>query len=464
MEQNNKIVILGGGISGLATAFLLDREGYDVLLLEKNKEVGGSMDTIIEDGFLFDKGPNSGLETVPLISEIAENVGLKDEWIYASSVSNKRYILRNNKLHPLPMGPSSLLSSELFSASGKFRLLLEPFIGRSNDGYYQSIAQFVKRRLGQEFLDYAINPFVAGVYAGNPEELSVRSAFPKLYELEEKYGGLIIGTVKSIRERKKREEKSKQIARMFSFINGMQSFPKAIANKLGEKVKTFCEVIKIEKKENGFSVVYNNTNEITTVDCDIVILTLPAYVASNIVKDIDTILSNHLESIYYPPVMVLYLGYKKEDIGQPLDGFGYLIPQKENKSYLGAIWSSAIFQNRAKEGYETFTLFVGGSRNPQIFELDKDIIIKKVIDEFNDVMKIKSQPYYKSYKYWSKAIPQYNIGYIEHERYFDEFEEKNPGIIIRGNYRGGISVGDCVKNSEITFNKVKNLITEKISV
>lgn len=464
MEQNNKIVILGGGISGLATAFLLDREGYDVLVLEKNKEVGGSMNTTLEDSFLFDKGPNSGLETVPLISEIVEEVGLKDEWIYASSVSNKRYILRNNKLHPLPMGPSSLLSSELFSASGKFRLLLEPFIGRSNDGYYQSIAQFVKRRLGQEFLDYAINPFVAGVYAGNPEELSVKSAFPKLYELEEKYGGLIVGTVKSIRERKKREEKSKQSARMFSFLNGMQSFPKAIANKLGDKVKTFCEVIKIEKKENGFNVVYNNANEITNVDCDIVILTLPAYIASYIVKDIDPVLTNHLESIYYPPVMVLYLGYKKEDIGQPLDGFGYLIPQKENKSYLGAIWSSAIFQNRAKEGYETFTLFVGGSRNPQIFELDKDLIIKKVIDEFNDVMKIKSQPYYKSYKYWNKAIPQYNIGYIEHERYFDEFEKKNPGIIISGNYRGGISVGDCIKNSEITFSKVKNLIKEKISV
>jgi oxygen-dependent protoporphyrinogen oxidase len=177
--------------------------------------------------------------------------------------------------------------------------------------------------LGQEFLDYAINPFVAGVYAGNPEDLSVASAFPKLYELEEKYGGLIVGTIRSISERKKRKEQSKQNAKMFSFVNGMQSLPKAIAKKLGERVVPFAEIKSIKKNEKRFSVSYHNAGFDKKIECDLLLSTLPAYVTSSLFKDIDSNLANHLDAIYHPPVMVLYLGYKKEDVGRPLDGFGF---------------------------------------------------------------------------------------------------------------------------------------------
>ena len=243
--MKKKIVVIGAGISGLTTSYLLNKGGYDVTVLEKKDAVGGSIDTVVEAGYLFDRGPNSGLETHPLIAQIVNELGLQDEMIYANKEANKRYILRDGKLHALPMNPQGLIKTKLFSTKAKFRLLAEPFIGRSNDGYYQSIAQFVERRLGKEFLDYAINPFVAGVYAGSPEDLSVKSAFPKLYDLEEKYGGLIIGTVKSIRERKKRAEISKQSAKMFSFKSGMQIFPKTISASLGEKVLLETEVISI---------------------------------------------------------------------------------------------------------------------------------------------------------------------------------------------------------------------------
>lgn len=455
--MSKKIVVLGAGISGLSTAYLLHKNGYDVTVLEKNKEAGGSMESVVEKGFLFDKGPNSGLETSPLIRQFVDELGLSDEMIYSNSEGNKRYILRNNELHALPMSPQGLIKTKLFSAKGKLRLLGEPFIGRSNEGYYQSIAQFVERRLGREFLDYAINPFVAGVFAGNPEELSVRSAFPKLYELEEKYGGLIKGTIKGIRERKKRAEKSKQHAKMFSFKSGMQVFPKAFAKKLGSKVIFFADVQSIEKAGEQYKIKFINANQNDEILCDIIISTIPSYQAAEIFKDYDGTLVNHLNAVYYPPVLVLYTAYKKSDIGRPLDGFGFLIPAKENKSFLGAIWSSVIFPERADNDSASFTLFVGGSRSPEIFSVDKQVIIKKVIGEFNELMKINEQPYYTSYKYWSKAIPQYNIGYIEHENYFDRFEANNPGIIIAGNYRGGISVGDCIKNSEVVFNKAVKL-------
>jgi len=454
-QIKNKTVIIGAGISGLTTAFLLNKLGCDVTVLEKKKEPGGSIETVFEKGFLFDKGPNSALETHPLIGKMINELNLKDQLVYANKEANKRYILKNNQLHALPMSPTAFLKTRLFSPAAKLRLLAEPFIGRSKDGYYQSISEFVTRRLGKEFLDYAINPFVAGVYAGNPEELSVKSAFPKLYELEEKYGGLIVGTIRSIRERKRRAEKSKQSAKMLSFKDGMQVLPKAIARHLSGKVKFQSDVTSIKKINGKYQINFTLEGEQQSLNCDKILSTVPAYIASNLFAHFDEKLPKHLNEIYYPPVLVLFLVYKKKFIRRPLDGFGFLIPSKEKKSFLGAIWSSVIFPNRSDDSTAVFTLFAGGARNPEIGSIDKEILIGKVKKEFEEIMKISGEPELQTYKYWSKAIPQYNIGYIEHEKYFDEFEKNNPGLILSGNYRGGISVGDCVKNAEAVFSKCR---------
>jgi oxygen-dependent protoporphyrinogen oxidase len=383
-----------------------------------------------------------------------DELNLKDQLVYANKEANKRYILKNNRLHALPMSPTAFLKTRLFSPAAKLRLLAEPFIGRSKDGYYQSISEFVTRRLGKEFLDYAINPFVAGVYAGNPEELSVKSAFPKLYELEEKYGGLIVGTIRSIRERKRRAEKSKQSAKMLSFKDGMQVLPKAIARHLSGKVKFQSDVTSIKKIIGGYQINFTVEGVPQSLNCDKIISTVPAYIASNLFAHFDEKLPKHLNEIYYPPVLVLFLVYKKEFIRRPLDGFGFLIPSKEKKSFLGAIWSSVIFPNRSDDSTAVFTLFAGGARNPEIGSIDKEILIGKVKKEFEEIMKISGEPELQTYKYWSKAIPQYNIGYIEHEKYFDEFEKNNPGLLLSGNYRGGISVGDCIKNAKEVADKV----------
>ncbi len=458
-----KIIVLGAGISGLSTAFWLNDDGFDLTVLEAKNEPGGSMETRRKDGFLIDYGPNSGLETTPLIGRIVEAVGLKNEMIYASETANKRYILKNNQLYALPTGPAAFLKTGLFSPKAKLRLLAEPFIGKSEDGYYQSISEFVKRRLGQEFLDYAINPFVAGVFAGNPDHLSVQSAFPKLYRLEELYGGLVKGLILGARERKKQAEVSKQHARLFSFKNGMQDLPKAIAGKLGDNAKYRCRVEKITKFKDKFKVLYNQGGSLEENTFDIVISTVPAYKAASIFSDFDMALLNHLKEIYYPPVKVLYLGFRKNAIGQPLDGFGFLIPEKEKKPFLGAIFSSTIFPYRAKENLAAFTLFVGGARSPELLEKENPELVNRVLSAFKNIMKIdvKETPIFIEERMWPMAIPQYALGYIEHERYFEKFEQDNPGIFLGGNYRGGISVGDCIKNSEITFQRVKAFINTK---
>jgi oxygen-dependent protoporphyrinogen oxidase len=454
MDGAIKITILGAGISGLATAFWLNRKGFEITVLESKKEPGGSMVTRREDGFLIDYGPNSGLETTPLIGKIVEQVGLKSEMIYALKDANKRYILRNNQLHALPTNPVAFIKTKLFSPKAKLRLLAEPFSRKSHEGYYQSISEFVKRRLGREFLDYAVNPFVAGIFAGNPDNLSVKSAMPKLYQLEELYGGLFKGLVLGAKERKKRAEQSKQSARMFSFKNGMQSFPEAIAAKLGDRIRYNCRVESVVKSGSNFKVFYSHNHISEEIITDIVVSAVPAYHAASIIDDRENKLLNHLNNIYYPPVKVLYLGFRKAVVGQVLDGFGFLIPEKENKTFLGAIWSSAIFPFRAHDDMAAFTLFIGGARSPELLDNGNDKLISSVIKEFKEIMNISEDPVFITEKIWPKAIPQYGLGYIEHERYFETFESNNPGIFLSGNYRGGISVGDCIKNSELTVKRI----------
>ncbi|MBU1097416.1 MAG: protoporphyrinogen oxidase [Bacteroidetes bacterium] len=452
--MGKKITIIGAGISGLATAYWLHKDGYDVTVLEAGNQPGGAMQTVKEDDYIIDFGPNSGLETTPLISLLAEEVGLKNEMIYASSISNKRYILRNNHLHALPMSAGGMIKTKLFTTKGKLRVLKEPFVGKSEDGYYQSIADFVTRRLGHEFLDYAIDPFVSGVFAGNPHKLSVKSAFPKLYRLEELYGGLVKGMIKGAKERKRSKEESKQSAKMFSFVNGMQSFPTAIAANLKD-VRYNYNVREIIKENNSYKIISDNNEDIIS---DIVLSTVPAYTLAGITANLDMELGKHLTDIYYPPVMVLYVGIEKSEILQPLDGFGYLIPTKEKKNFLGAIWSSVIFPNRSNDTHAAFTIFVGGAKSPEIFNGDEDQLVNEVIKSFSSIMKVNGEPEIVRKRLWHKAIPQYNIGYIEHEKYFEQFEKNNPGFFISGNFRGGISVGDCVKNSDLVANRIKVLI------
>ena len=204
---SSQITIIGGGISGLTTAWWLHKQGYAVKVFEQDAVVGGTMKTIRTNDWLIETGPNSALETSPLFKTLFADIGISDELVYANPAGKNRYILRGGKLHPLPMSPKLFFKSKLWSLVGKLRLLKEPFVGKAEKE--ESIAEFVERRLGREFLDYAINPFVAGIFAGAPEKLSVRAAFPKLYALEAKYGGLIRGQVAGARERKKRGEVAK---------------------------------------------------------------------------------------------------------------------------------------------------------------------------------------------------------------------------------------------------------------
>ncbi|HTX19934.1 MAG TPA: protoporphyrinogen oxidase [Bacteroidota bacterium] len=459
----HSVAVVGAGISGLATAWWLHRMGIDIIVLEQDSSAGGTMKTLFRDGWLIETGPNSALETTPLLRSLSEEAGVVDELVYASPAAENRYILRNDTLHPLPMAPGPFLRSNLWSFMGKLRLLKEPFVGKALKE--ETVAEFVTRRLGREFLDYAINPFVAGVYAGDPAELSVQAAFPKLYALEKNYGGLIKGQILGARERKKREEKAKDRSRLFAFSRGMETLPGALARKLGERVRYNVEVASLAPYPSdgaGHSASYlvrgSEGGSSLTIQADAVVLAVPAKRASAILESLSPGLANSLKKIYYPPVAEVFLGYASEEIGRPLDGFGFLVPEREKRKILGTIWTSAIFAGRTPPGHQALTTFVGGSRQPDLVLLDDDALVRLVREELGPIMKTTNPPRFAYVSRWREAIPQYNLGHLSIVANLEQFEKEHPGAFIGGNFRGGIAVGDCVMNSETTARRVSSYL------
>jgi oxygen-dependent protoporphyrinogen oxidase len=453
-----KAAIIGGGISGLTTAYLLSEKGIEVKLFEKNSFPGGNIRTENINGFLIEHGPNSTLETTPLINTLLESLGIMDRKIYATQSADKRYILKGGKLLPLPMSPRAFIKTKLFSASAKLRLLKEPFI-KSKSSELETIGEFTQRRLGKEFLDYAINPFVAGVFAGDPFNLNVKTAFPKLYELEQEYGSLIKGQIKSSRKRKKTKEKSKQSAKTFSFIGGLRELVDAIYSKIKDSVSLNTQVIKIIKKNGPFEVTSIKDGSALTELFDAVVMASPAHNAACLLDNFNHDLSEDLKNSYYPPVAVIMTGFKNDAFTFKPDGFGFLVPEKENRKILGSLWNSVIFPHRAPEGYSLLTNFIGGSRQPGLCKKSDDELLEITLSELNSIMGLTGKPEFVKIVKWQEAIPQYSKNHAKLTEKLDKFQEETRGMFICSNYYKGISVCDCIKNAFGTVEKIKSLDT-----
>lgn len=453
------VVIIGAGISGLTVGFFLKKAGCAPLILEADAEVGGTMKSRLIDGFLVEYGPNSALETTPLFRRLFEETGISGEVIYANPAASRRYILRGGRLHPLPLHPLAFLRSSLWSFRGKVRVLMEPFQPRGQAD--ESVAQFVRRRLGQELLDYAINPFVAGVYAGDPEQLSIRYAFPKVFALEERYGGLILGALRGRKERARRDETAKVSAAMFSFRQGMGTLPRALASYLSEKIRLKTTARALSFSEGRFLVAAESEGKVETIPADIVVVCTPAYRAAELVRGLSESLAETLARIPYPPVAEVVFGYRQEQMGIPLDGFGFLVPEKERRRLLGTIWNSAIFPDRAPSGFVELTTFVGGARSPELVRLSDRELIEIVAGELAEIMKIVGRPEFVHITRWDRAIPQYTLGYGRVLEALEEAQQSYPGLYFVANYRGGIAVGDCVRSARATAERIEHRLAGK---
>jgi oxygen-dependent protoporphyrinogen oxidase len=435
------IAIIGGGITGLTAAFCLKQRGIPVLVLEAAERVGGVIQSVRRGGYLAECGPNSILETSPAISDLVRELGLESRRVYSDPFAEKRYVVRNKKPVAIPSSAGGFLATPLFSLPAKLRLLAEPFIRPAPASAEESIAQFVQRRLGQEFLDYAINPMVAGVYAGDPRMLSVRQAFPKLHALEQRYHSLILGQILGARERKRSGEVSKQQAKKFSFDDGLQVLIDALQLRLGDEIETSAPIQGLQRTDDGWSVDLKQGAE----KCSAVLLALPSHkLAALNIRTTPALDVSPLAEVYYPPVASVVLGFRRADVAHPLDGFGMLIPDKEGFDILGALFSSSLFPNRAPDGEVTITCYIGGARAPLLPLNTPDVLTELAVKDLETILGVRGRPTFRHVSIYRHAIPQYNLGFGRFRALMDDMELNAPGLFVAGHARDGISLGDSI--------------------
>ncbi len=441
-----RIVIVGGGISGLSLAYaILEREpSVEVIIFESEKRPGGKIWTEKANGFLCESGVNGFLDNKPKTIELSLKLLLNP--LKSSDAARKRYIFSDKSLHLLPESPVSFFSSNLLSLYGRLRILYEILAPKGADNE-ETLADFAKRRLGKEAYEKLIDPLASGIYAGNPEALSLRSCFPRIYELEKKYGSLIKGMIKLNKEAKKTgkpEVSAGPGGVLTSFYNGMGMIIDSLKSFLGERLRVGNKVVSVEKKSKGYAV---HLSDGSIVESEILIIASPAYAASEMLKNLDKGLSSIVAEIPYPSVSVVCFGYKKERIAHNLNGFGFLIPYREHRRILGTLWDSSIFPNRAPEGYVLLRSMVGGARASEIAMQDDARLVDTVAEELKNIMDIRVQPDFVRVYRHEKAIPQYNTGHSSKLKTIDELLLKHKDIYLTGNAYKGIGVNDCIENS-----------------
>ncbi len=441
------VAVVGAGISGLATAFHLQRRGHAVRVLEAAPRAGGVIGSHRRDGVLYETGPNSTLDTTPLIGALLDAAGIAAERLDATAAAARRYVLRGGRLAPLPTSPGAFLATPLFSIGAKLALAREPFVAPAPPDREETVAAFVRRRLGDEFLDYAIEPFVAGVYAGDPEQLSVQAAFPRLHALEQRYRSLIRAQILGARERGRAHEKAKNAASSFSFRNGMQTLPDALAHTL-RGLETGIRVVEVERADDGtFTVHGERTSERAEVRARAVVLAVPADAAAGLVRQLARGAAQALDAIPYAPIAVVASVYRRADVRHALDGFGFLSPRKEERPILGTLFSSSMFDGRVPADTVLLTTFVGGARNPALAGSAPGEIAAAVERELAALLGAAS-PQWREVVQWPRAIPQYTLGHLGRIAVLEESEAAVPGLFFRGSYRGGVSVGDCIISAD----------------
>lgn len=454
------VVVVGAGLSGLTTAFRLSQQGVRVVVVESAARPGGVIGSERRDGALFERGPNSGLDTTSLINELLTAAGIAGERVDAEAAAARRYILRDGALSALPTSPGAFFATRLFSWRAKLALLREPFVARAAADAEETVAAFVRRRLGAEFLDYAIEPFVAGIYAGDPEGLSVPAAFPRLFALEQRYGSLIRGQIAGSRERRKSAEKAKNAAVSFSFRDGMQTLTDALARGLHVDCGVRAAGL---RREAGAAFVLDceRGGERFELRARSAVVAVPAYEAARLARCIAPDAANALEAIVYPPVATVASCYRRADVAHPLDGFGFLAPRRESPPILGCLFSSSMFSGRADASKVLLTTFVGGVRSGPL-ALKSEAEIGAAVSAALQGHLGARQPLWQVVTRWPQAIPQYTLGHLQRIAAVERAEAAAPGLRFCANWRGGVSVADCVKSAHVAVDAVQQFLRQPV--
>lgn len=447
-----RVAVLGGGVTGLTAAWHLRRGGSAPVVFEKSLHPGGVVSAVREDDWLHELGPNSLLEGSADVARFIDDLGLGPRRRYAAPEAKQRYIVRAGRLVALPASPRDFIRTPLFSLGAKLNLIGEPFRRRGDPAKEESVAEFVLRRLGRDFLDYAINPLVGGVYAGDPARLSLPQAFPKLYALEQEHGSLLWGALK------KRNASGGPQGRIFSFPEGLGEIPRALARALGGAVRLGTAAKTIRRREAGWEIESCNDRHFTREVFDAVVCAVPADALAAIAFE-NVPAARELRSlreIQHPPVASVFLGFRRADVAHPLDGFGVLMPEVERCAMLGTLFSSTLFPGRAPLGHVALTSFVGGMRQPELARLEDAELLRVVQAELERLLGVRAGPVYTHLQRWPRAIPQYAVGYARFKAAMADVESSAPGLFIGGNARDGISLANCIASGASLARRVRD--------
>ena len=460
MKQKTDIAIIGAGLSGLSLAHFLVQRGLSCTLIESDNQFGGYIRTERQQGFLVEWAANGFLaksvesDSNESIAKVIHDIGMHSAVIGASDTCKKRYIYKNSKLNEVPTKPPKLLTTRLLTAKGKLRALCEPFIGKHVDRH-ESLASFVERRFGKEVLQYFIDPMVRGIFAGNPEQLHAHSAFPKIVELEWRYGSLIKAMRKSGSLKKPRH--------LYSFQEGMGSF----VNKIGERLEKSdltailmrTEVEEIQRHARGeYCLHLKHHGNQARLYCNHVVLATNVSAAAKLIRDLNPRHSEVVDSFPTAPLVSATVGFRNADIPRPLDGYGFLVPSVEPLRMLGAIWSSSLFDNRSPENTSALRCMLGGVDHPEVVQWTDEEIMNVLKRELRHTLGISRAPIFTNILRYKKAIPQYTQEHIARVAAIEQCEQINPGLYFTGNYIDGLSVSRCVERAEDLAKKLEHAV------
>ncbi len=448
-------LIIGSGLTGLSAAHYLNKAGVDFMVLDRNSQPGGVIQTQTEDGFVYEVGPNTGVVGSSEIVELFEDLQGLCELETASEKAQKRYILKNGQWEPLPSGIMAGVKTPLFTLKDKFRLLGEPFRSKGKNPH-ETLSQLVKRRMGQSFLDYAIDPFIIGVYAGDPDILIPKYALPKLYNLEQDYGSFIGGAIK--KQMQKKTEAEKKITRkVFSAKGGLSNLARALYTKAGkEKFRFSISDLSVQPEGENFRISWSAEGKTHAVLANHVIFTGGSFELKESFPFLEKTDLEKITNLKYAKITEVTLGFSHWK-GMELDGFGGLIPSREKRDVLGVLFMSTLFENRAPEKGALLTIFMGGIRNKKISELTDEQVKEVIKREISDLMQLPDfNPELFKITRYQHAIPQYEASSGVRFETIEKIEKKYPGLLLGGNMRDGIGMADRAKQGKMLAEQVIN--------
>lgn len=442
-----QVTIIGAGLTGLTLGFLLKRRNIDFVIVEKEGRAGGVINTRQHDGFTYETGPNTGIIAHPEVVELFEMLAPECEIELADPKAENRWILKNGKWKNLPSGLISGIFTPLFSLFDKFRILGEPFRKRGTNPM-ESVSDLVKRRMGQSFLDYAVDPFISGIYAGDPNQLVTQYALPKLYALEQKYGSFIKGALKKARE-PKTERDQKASRKIFSAKGGFENLIQSLTRHIGAKNIIYsARDVNISYADSAFSTCFKTGNgESVTIQSQKLVTTSGGHSLADLFDFIDREELEAVTKLEYARVVQVILAYNKWN-GPELNAFGGLVPSKEKRNFLGVLFPSSIFRGRTPDGGALLSVFMGGMKRPEVFDMNDEEIYKLADMELNKLFDLpKSDLAFREVYRYRHAIPQYDKKSPERLKRISELQAKYPGLLLAGNIRDGIGIGDRIRQA-----------------